>query len=237
VYYLSGDLILAYVKNYYEPCSMLGDVLNYYSSHKSAVKVSPVLTRKFIVESLKWETTSLTLKSRNLSIFETFLNNNSERLIVKFLNWLGDLKPLCFDGFELNYEEINLLRLKTEMNLKKKMASFVNILMDYPLKELKEIVFFFAGDESASSGDRLNTLYKMVKSLEYILEWGVALNENVRTSVKTYNQQFIEKNKENTNVIDKMRSYEYCEWKYIIEYPTRKLIGNIRRLERYNERS
>jgi len=50
---------------------------------------------------------------------------------------VGDLKPLTFGNFKLNYEETTLDGLKKQINLKKKMHSFVNILMDYPLNEVK----------------------------------------------------------------------------------------------------
>jgi hypothetical protein len=51
VFYLSADLILAYVKNYYHPLYNLLKVHNYYESHKEHKK-SDIAAKTFIFESL-----------------------------------------------------------------------------------------------------------------------------------------------------------------------------------------
>lgn len=51
---------------------------------------------------------------------------------------------------------------------------------------------FFAGDDQKSISDKLFTLYKVIKSFSYIVNWGLSLNENLKVQTKSYNETFIE---------------------------------------------
>ena len=48
---------------------------------------------------------------------------------------------------------------------------------------------------------------------------------------------FIENNKDNPNVINKIIDFQFCEWKYEHKLSLLKLSNKIKRLERYNSRN
>jgi hypothetical protein len=76
---------------------------------------------------------------------ETFLNKQYEKWLVKFINWLGDIKPISIDPLKLTYEQITLGKLRRHINFRKKASEVAQQMMDYPLSQLKEIVFFLMG--------------------------------------------------------------------------------------------
>lgn len=68
---------------------------------------------------------------------QTFLNKSYEKWIVKFINWVGDIKPINFSSLELYYEQITLMRLVKQIDFNKKLTEVGAVLMDYPLSQVK----------------------------------------------------------------------------------------------------
>jgi protein required for attachment to host cells len=64
---------------------------------------------------------------------------------VKFINWLGDIKPISIETLKLTYEQVTLGKLKNHINIKKKVKEIAKQLMDYPLKQLEEVILFMLG--------------------------------------------------------------------------------------------
>lgn len=167
---------------------------------------------------------------------ETFLNKQYEKWLVKFINWLGDIKPISIESMRLTYEQITLWKLKKHINFQKKLFEVAKKMMDYPISQFKEIFLFLTGEESKTLREKFNLLYNLAKSLEYILDFTLSLNENLKPKLRTYNQAFSEAQKHNLDIVSKMVSFEYCEWKYRNTHLSNKLSQKIKRLERYNTR-
>lgn len=210
VFYLSADLILAYVKNYYHPAYDLLKVNHYYIGHQEAKKAG-FATKTFIFESLDWSGTALKIETRNLFIMETFLNRQYEKWLVKFINWLGDIKPISIEPMRLTYEQITIWKLKKHINFQKKLFEVAKKMMDYPISQFKEIFLFLTGEENKTIREKFNLLYNLAKSLEYILDFTLSLNENLKPKLRTYNEAFSEAQKENFDIVSKMINFEYCE--------------------------
>ena len=47
------------------------------------------------------------------------------------------------------------------------------------------------GDDNITISHKLNSIYKILKTAEYILSWAVGLNENLKMKTKSYNESFI----------------------------------------------
>lgn len=235
VFYLSADLVLAYAKNYYHPAYDLLKVQQYYVGHQQS-KRAGFGSRTFIFESLDWSGTALKIETRNLSIMETFLNKQYEKWLVKFINWLGDIRPIRFEPMRLTYEQLTLWKLRRHINLQRKLIEVARQMMDYPISQLKELFLFLTGEENKTLREKLALLYNLAKSLDYILDFTLSLNENLKPKLATYNQLFSDAHKHNLDIVAKMISFEYCEWRYRATRPSNRLAQRIKRLERYNTR-
>jgi hypothetical protein len=56
---------------------------------------------------------------------------------VKFINWLGGIKPIGIEPLELTYEQITIMKLRKRVNIQKKINEIVQQMMDYPITQLK----------------------------------------------------------------------------------------------------
>lgn len=92
------------------------------------------MKKEFIFESFVWEGTSLTLKCLNLNILCIFLDKNYYKWIIKFLEWVGDLKPIKFSSHLIQYENYTIDKLIKRIDIKKKGKEFANILFEYPMR-------------------------------------------------------------------------------------------------------
>ncbi len=54
--------------------------------------------------------------------------------IIKFLEWVGDLKPISFSSHSISYENYTIEKLIRRINVKKKFGEFAKILLEYPLR-------------------------------------------------------------------------------------------------------
>lgn len=99
---------------------------------------------------------------------------------MKFINWLGDIKPISFNPLALQYEQITLMRLRQQISLRSKLKEVGAILMDYPLSQLGEVLSTFFMSEDKSFQQKLHTCYKILKSLEYVISFSLNINENLK---------------------------------------------------------
>lgn len=98
---------------------------------------SHFLDRDFIIESFTFSGMSLTLKAIRLDILENFVNKTYEKLILKFICWNNDIRPIHFEKIAINYEQSNLRKMLRRFSLMEKHIALMTALMDYPLNELR----------------------------------------------------------------------------------------------------
>lgn len=105
---INANTIIDYIKYFYEASMCVVNSLKYLSKgkknkNKENKEKEAWKFKNFIIESFYWDGIKVIIKSENLNNFTLFIDKTSIEYLLKWIAWLGELKPLAFSPVRIEY--------------------------------------------------------------------------------------------------------------------------------------
>lgn len=94
---VDGDIIIYLIKAYYSDSKELMKTMQKLKNRSEDNNKENIMLKSFIIESFVWKGTQIVIKCENLNRLCLFVSKKSINYLIKFITWMGDLRPIGFN--------------------------------------------------------------------------------------------------------------------------------------------
>ena len=88
-----------------------------------------------MIENFVWEGSQITIKCQNLNNLSLFFDEESLSInyLLKFITWIGDLRPITLYPSHIEYEQYTIHKILTSFDYANFGKQIMQLFLHYPL--------------------------------------------------------------------------------------------------------